>query len=72
METKNQEIIAETLLNPEINLQFPKIHPSNPDQSLIGLRVELNDQIGIVKYVGDEVYRYFPRNRMGRSLPRKT
>ena len=52
METKNQEIIAETLLNPEINLQFPKIHPSNPDQSLIGLRVELNDQIGIVKYVG--------------------
>ena len=52
METKNQEIIAETLLNPELNLQFPKIHPSNPDQSLIGLRVELNDQIGIVKYVG--------------------
>ena len=54
MDNIPHESVGESLLNPEVNLKFPKVRISQvtDTENFLNTRVELNDQIGMVKYVG--------------------
>ena len=51
--------MSDQLLNPEINLKFPKIFKNeiNDCSALLGLKIELQDHTGIIKYVGPLIHK---------------